>query len=43
MPERSLRILLGEVGFTSIVWHGWTGYRTSALTQGAVMSARAQA
>ncbi len=38
--ERSLREMLAEVGFVDVVFHGWTGYRTSRYTQGALLSAR---
>jgi len=38
--ERSLREILEAAGFTDVVFHGWTGYRTSSCTQGALVSAR---
>lgn len=32
--------MLGEAGFTAVTMHGWTGYRTSSFTQGALVAAR---
>ncbi|MBI2806252.1 MAG: methyltransferase domain-containing protein [Planctomycetes bacterium] len=37
--ERSLREMLLAAGFGEIGFHGWTGYRTSDCTQGALVSA----
>jgi hypothetical protein len=31
--------MLGQSGFERITFHGWTGYRTSRYTQGAMISA----
>ncbi|MCC6445599.1 MAG: hypothetical protein IT210_19355 [Armatimonadetes bacterium] len=39
IPERSLRALLEGAGFVGVRFHGWTGYRTSGLTRGALVSA----
>ncbi len=38
--ERSLLGMLEEAGFVGAMVHGWTGYRTSSCTQGALISAR---
>jgi hypothetical protein len=38
--ERSLLEMLEEAGFVEARVHGWTGYRTSSCTQGALVSAR---
>lgn len=38
--ERSLLEMLAEAGFVSPRFHGWTGYRTSAFTQGALVTAQ---
>jgi hypothetical protein len=32
--------MLAEAGFAETKSHGWTGYRTSSLTQGAIITAR---
>ena len=32
--------MLVEAGFVEAKVHGWTGYRTSSCTQGALVSAR---
>jgi hypothetical protein len=32
--------MLVAAGFTTIQFHGWTGYRTSSCTQGSLLSAR---
>jgi hypothetical protein len=37
--ERSLREMLTAAGFERVQFHGWTGYRTSACTQGGLVSA----
>jgi len=31
--------MLAEVGFVDAKMHGWTGYRTSSCTQGALITA----
>jgi hypothetical protein len=38
--ERSLLKMLADAGFVESRVHGWTGYRTSSSTQGALVSAR---
>jgi len=38
--ERSLLEMLSDAGFVEARVHGWTGYRTSSCTQGALVSAR---
>jgi hypothetical protein len=35
--------MLTDAGFTGATMHGWTGYRTSSCTQGALVSARKEA
>jgi hypothetical protein len=37
---RSLLQLLYHAGFTEAKFHGWTGYRTSSCTEGALIAAR---
>jgi len=37
--ERSLHDMLVQAGFDNVRFHGWTGYRTSSCTQGALISA----
>jgi len=32
--------MLAEAGFVEAKMHGWTGYRTSSCTQGALITAR---
>ena len=32
--------MLADAGFTEATMHGWTGYRTSKYTQGALVTAR---
>jgi hypothetical protein len=32
--------MLAEAGFVEAKMHGWTGYRTSSCTQGALVTAR---
>jgi hypothetical protein len=32
--------MLTDAGFTEARFHGWTGYRTSSLTQGGLVTAR---
>ena len=32
--------MLVDAGFTEATFHGWTGYRTSSLTQGGLVTAR---
>jgi hypothetical protein len=32
--------MLADAGFTEATFHGWTGYRTSSLTQGGLVTAR---
>jgi hypothetical protein len=32
--------MLAEAGFADATMHGWTGYRTSKFTQGALVTAR---
>jgi hypothetical protein len=32
--------MFAEAGFVEAKLHGWTGYRTSSCTQGALISAR---
>jgi hypothetical protein len=32
--------MLADAGFTDAKFHGWTGYRTSAFTQGGLVTAR---
>ena len=32
--------MLESAGFVNLVFHGWTGFRTSACTQGALLTAR---
>jgi hypothetical protein len=32
--------MLGDAGFAEAKFHGWTGYRTSSLTQGGLVTAR---
>jgi hypothetical protein len=32
--------MLADAGFVDATIHGWTGYRTSSCTQGALVSAR---
>jgi hypothetical protein len=32
--------MLADAGFTEARMHGWTGYRTSSCTQGALITAR---
>jgi hypothetical protein len=32
--------MLIDAGFTDVVFHGWTDYRTSSYTQGGLVSAR---
>jgi hypothetical protein len=31
--------MLAGAGFVDVRFHGWTGYRTSSCTQGALLSA----
>jgi hypothetical protein len=31
--------MLDQMGFNDVRFHGWTGYRTSSCTQGALISA----
>jgi hypothetical protein len=31
--------MLTDGGFHNVVFHGWTGYRTSSSTQGGLMTA----
>jgi hypothetical protein len=38
--ERSLLQMLSEAGFAEPKFDGWTGYRTSPCTEGALISAR---
>jgi len=38
--ERSLLEMLDQIGFVDGKVQGWTGYRTSSCTQGALVSAR---
>jgi hypothetical protein len=38
--ERSLLEMLGAAGFVGAKVHGWTDYRTSSCTQGALVSAK---
>ena len=38
--ERSLREMLHDAGFVHVEFHGWTGYRTSSCTEGALVSAK---
>jgi hypothetical protein len=35
--------MLAEAGFVEAMIHGWTGYRTSSCTQGALVSAAKEA
>lgn len=37
--ERALVQMLTDAGFVNMRFHGWTGYRTSACTEGALVSA----
>jgi len=32
--------MLADAGFVEAMLHGWTGYRTSSCTQGALITAR---
>jgi hypothetical protein len=33
-------MMLADAGFADANFHGWTGYRTSLFTQGALVTAR---
>ncbi len=38
--ERSFLQMLADAGFVNVRFQGWTGLRTSSLTQGAHLTAR---